>query len=222
MRNGLLLLAVVGVGASLVSACGVVPQSVARDAATLTSQVRTVRLDNKAGDVTVRGASGVRQVSVERVVHFVGSKPGLPSLRVNNGILQLDGCPAPRCDIDYVVTVPTGTTVEGKLTAGDITLSTLAKVSVESTFGDINADGISGDVRVQSQNGTVNVALAKPANVQATLVNGDVTVSVPAGRYRVDAQTTRGDRNVSLSNDSAAAYHVDVRTTNGDVTVKQF
>lgn len=221
MRNGLLLLAVVGVGAGLASACGVLPQTTARDEAKLSQQVSNVRLDNKSGDVTIRGADGVRQVTVERTIRYVGGKPSLQSVRVDNGTLRLDGCAAPRCDVDYVVTVPTGTVIEGRMTAGEITLSRLGKVDVETTSGDIRADGISGDVRIQTQNGTVNVALAKPGNVQTKATNGDVSVSVPAGRYRVTAETTRGDRNVSVNSDPAGTHQLDVRTTNGDVTVKQ-
>jgi DUF4097 and DUF4098 domain-containing protein YvlB len=58
----------------------------------------------------------------------------------------------------------------------------------------IRLEDVSGDVRLQNENGGVEVMLRSPGNVQIDSRNGDVQVSVPdkAG-FRVDARTRDGE-----------------------------
>jgi DUF4097 and DUF4098 domain-containing protein YvlB len=58
----------------------------------------------------------------------------------------------------------------------------------------IRLDDVSGDVRLQNENGGVEISLRTPGNVQIDSRNGDVQVSVPdkAG-FRVDARTRDGE-----------------------------
>jgi DUF4097 and DUF4098 domain-containing protein YvlB len=58
----------------------------------------------------------------------------------------------------------------------------------------IRLDGVSGDVRLQNDNGTVELVMKTLGNVQIDNRNGDVQVSVPdkAG-FRLDARTRGGE-----------------------------
>ena len=58
----------------------------------------------------------------------------------------------------------------------------------------IRLDGVSGDVRLQDDNGTVEVVMRALGNVQIDNRNGDVQISVPdkAG-FRLDARTRDGE-----------------------------
>jgi len=58
----------------------------------------------------------------------------------------------------------------------------------------IRLDGVSGDVRLQDDNGTVELVMRTLGNVQVDNRNGDVQISIPdrAG-FRVDARTRGGE-----------------------------
>jgi DUF4097 and DUF4098 domain-containing protein YvlB len=70
--------------------------------------------------------------------------------------------------------------------AGPVRLTTRSK--------NIRLDGVSGDVRLQDDNGTVEVVMHQLGNVQIDNRNGDVQLSLPdkAG-FRVDARTRGGE-----------------------------
>jgi hypothetical protein len=69
---------------------------------------------------------------------------------------------------------------------GPLRLTTRAK--------DINLDGISGDARVQNENGGVDIQLAAPGNVQIDNRQGDIKVGIPGkAGFRVDARVRGGE-----------------------------
>ncbi|MGI5170182.1 hypothetical protein ACQEU3_38100 [Spirillospora sp. CA-253888] len=70
---------------------------------------------------------------------------------------------------------------------------------------------------MQTSNGAIRLAPAAAQNVRARTSNGQITVTVPAGRYRISARAENGDRNISVPNDPSAAHLLDLTTGNGDI-----
>jgi hypothetical protein len=74
------------------------------------------------------------------------------------------------------------------------------RVTLRAETGDLTVHGLAGDLA-------------------AVTGAGDVTVRLAGGPYRVDAQTSAGDRIVEVPNDTAATLSVTARTGAGDVRV---
>lgn len=77
-----------------------------------------------------------------------------------------------------------------ELHAEDVT----GPVHLATRSKNIRLDGVSGDVRLQDDNGTVELVMKTLGNVQVDNRNGDVQISVPdkAG-FRIDARTRGGE-----------------------------
>ena len=59
---------------------------------------------------------------------------------------------------------------------------------------DIALEGLSGDLRLEDQNGTVSVGLHKPGNIQIDNRKGDVQVTIPPNTaVKVEARTREGE-----------------------------
>jgi DUF4097 and DUF4098 domain-containing protein YvlB len=59
---------------------------------------------------------------------------------------------------------------------------------------DISLEGLSGDLRLEDENGTVEVGLHKPGNIQIDNRKGDVRVSLPPNTaMKVEARTREGE-----------------------------
>ena len=76
--------------------------------------------------------------------------------------------------------------LRGEQLTGPVHLTTRSK--------NIRLDGVSGDVRLQNDNGAIEVAMHTVGNVQIDNRNGDIQLSLPdkAG-FRVDARTREGE-----------------------------
>ena len=148
----------------------------------------SARAQHVKGDLTIQGH--VSEVSVEDVdgaVRLSGEfQESVRLVRVSKGVTfhtsrtdmvfsRLDG----RLDLD------TGDLRADSL-AGPMRLITRSK--------DISLEGLSGDLRLENENGTVSVSLRKPGNIQIDNRKGDVQVSVPPSvAVKVDARTRNGD-----------------------------
>ena len=59
---------------------------------------------------------------------------------------------------------------------------------------DIRLDGLSGDLRLQDNNGTVEVGLHNPGNIQIENRKGDVQVTIPPNTaIRIEARSRGGE-----------------------------
>lgn len=138
-----------------------------------------VHIDGKLNEVTVTDIKGSVQldgefqesIKLERIaktVTFKSSRTDLELTRIA-GSLDLDSDELHAEDV-----------------TGPLHLTTRSK--------NIRLDGVSGDVRLQNDNGTVEVVMHVLGNVQIDNRNGDVQLSVPdkAG-FRLDARTRGGE-----------------------------
>ncbi|MEK8226823.1 hypothetical protein NKG05_13160 [Oerskovia sp. M15] len=96
------------------------------------------------------------------------------------------------------------------------------KVTVRTSNGEITGTGLGaprGRRRVVQRRDRPDAH--RPQDVRATTDNGAVRLTVPAGSYRVSAETDNGSTDVSVRDDPDGEFHLDVSTSNGRVAVSQ-
>ena len=156
--------------------------------ATLNLERSSARAQHVKGDITVQGrANEVSFEDVDGAVHLSGEfQESVRLVRVAKGVTfrssrtdmefsRLDG----RLDLD------SGALRAASLT-GPMRLTTRSK--------DISLEGLSGDLHLENDNGTVSVGLHKPGNIQIDNRKGDTQVSIPPNTpVKVEARTREGD-----------------------------
>ena len=138
-----------------------------------------VRVEGRLSEVSVTDVKGTVQldgefsesVKLARIAKAVGFK----SSRTDMAFSKIDG------DLDL-----DSDDLHAQQITGPVRLTTRSK--------NIRLDGVSGDVRLQDNNGGVEVNLRTMGNVQIDNRNGDVQVGIPdkAG-FRIDARTREGE-----------------------------
>lgn len=210
--------AVMAVGAS---GCGYLNDHHVENDATITEQVRTLHIDNPAGQVVIHAGDAAGGVVVHRDIDYHTDHPPTPGQVVTAGVLILtSGCGD--CGIAYDVTVPPSLAVTVIDGAGEVTVAGVAgAVDVTASAGHVEGKDLrSPSVHVEDSAGAVNLTFAAPPDdVVAHSNAGEVTVAVPGGTYAVDASTKAGARTVDVANDASAARHLKVSSNAGAVMV---
>lgn len=156
--------------------------------AVLNLEGSSARVQHLKGDFTVQGRS--KEVSVEEVdgaVHLNGEfHESVRLVRVSKGVTFHSS----RTDMEF-------SRLDGRLDldSGDLRADSLTgPTRLITRSKDIDLEGLSGDLRLENENGMVAVGLHKPGNVQITNRKGDVQVSIPPSvAVKVDAHTREGD-----------------------------
>src|SRR6201999_1994563 len=97
-----------------------------------------------------------------------------------------------RCRSSFRVTVPDNVTIEVVTSSGAVRLSGVrASVSIQTGSGNVSADGFCGFLlRAVSEAGNLRAtADCSTERLELRSRSGNVTAVVPAGRYRVDAES---------------------------------
>jgi hypothetical protein len=184
-----------------------------------------IQLDLGAADVEIDGGGGA--VEVRRVDRFAFGHPSRERRTVTAGTLTIASrCPDQvlgACRTAYRVTVPDNVPVEIRTSSGNVRMSGVrASVTVTTGSGAIAAVGFCGhSLRAVSDSGGVQ-ATAECSTEQLELRSrsGDVSAVVPAGRYRVDAQSDAGEERIhGITNADDAPFEVQALSTTGDVSV---
>ncbi|MFD7666245.1 DUF4097 domain-containing protein [Streptomyces sp. NPDC059788] len=234
--------ALAGVGVSGLGACGLLNRSTAEDDATLSANIKSVRLDSGSGSLTLRGKKSLDAVKVHRELHYQGDRPQQASHRVENGVLVLGGC-GDDCSVNYTVDVPAGLPVTGRTSAGAVDLSDVGEVRVSTSSGAIGLSRVTGPVDVRTSNGrihgrglkgegikarttngAIDLVTDTPQNVRADTSNGAITLTVPGGqrnRYRISAETDNGHKSLGVPDDPSGTHRLDLTTSNGAITLKE-
>jgi hypothetical protein len=172
----------------------------------VSAQHSDTSVDDITGNVKVnqeKGSVKIEQVSGD--VH-VGGRLNEVTLADVKGSVQLDGEFQESIKLERIAK-----TVTFKSSRTDMELSRIGgsldldsdELHAEEITGplhlttrskNIRLDGVSGDVRLQNDNGTVELVMRTLGNVQVDNRNGDVQISVPdkAG-FRLDAHTRGGE-----------------------------
>lgn len=149
--------------------------------------------------VAVRGENGSGNLELSRV--------GAVEVRAGSGDIAISMAKG-------AVTAETGS---GDITVADVT----GAVAVRAGSGNVTGRGLGAGVTADTGSGEIILALGAPGSVRASAGSGSVALSVPAGRYHVQADAESGSRNVSVTDDPGAPLLLDLHTGSGDITVAQ-
>lgn len=172
----------------------------------ISAQHSDTSVDDVTGNVKVSQEKG--SVKVEQVtgdVHLDG-RVNEVSVADIKGSVQLDGEFQESIKLERIAKTVTfkssRTDMELSRIAGSLDLDSdelhaedvTGPVHLTTRSKNVRLEGVSGDVRLQDDNGTVEVVMHVLGNVQIDNRNGDVQISVPdkAG-FRIDARTRGGE-----------------------------
>jgi DUF4097 and DUF4098 domain-containing protein YvlB len=168
-------------------------------------------LDNVAGDVAITGTSGDDiRITATKSVHTPTESQGRDALRATEiEVTERSSSVTVRAvptrgrqnlvDVDYVISVPTGT---------DLMIHTLA--------GDIQVRTVTGDVRLQATSGDITVTDVKPRDLDVTTISGDIRIE-QADTERVEVESTSGD--IDYRGKLARNGRYQLHSTSGDIRV---
>ncbi|HET9144276.1 DUF4097 family beta strand repeat-containing protein [Actinophytocola sp.] len=203
-----LVIAGLGAGLLMLGACGwAMGRNSFDDGARVDERISSIRVANDAGDVIVRAGE---TTTVHRKVHYDREQPGATH-RVEGDVLVIESCPARNCWIDYEITVPAGTRLDGVLHSGRIEAEGLAAVNLKVDSGDVTLRRVAGAVNLQADSGQVTLVDIGAA-VAVKSDSGDVTVNGAKAAVTIVAESG----NVVAGGVGGA---VDVRSSSGDLTL---
>lgn len=241
VRRNTRLAVVAGVGmtALLLSGCALLqPPKTMSDEATVDATVSEIEIDDTDGGVFVRGVEGATGITLERTIRYRGDRTFQETHSVEGDTLVLGGC-GRNCSVKYTLEVPAGLDVSGHTENGEVDLTLVNDVDVETSNGRITLDGVTGTIRAStsngrvegsglegdgidasSSNGAIDLQLEVPQDVEAHTSNGSIDLSVPDGSYRVNAETSNGRTDIAVPSDSSGEFTLDLSTSNGSITVE--
>lgn len=218
--------AAIGSGLVLLAACGWGSRNTVSDDTAVEQSFNAVRIANDSGSVKI--STGPR-ASVHRTIHYDKTRPGATH-HVEGSTLVVDSCRERNCSIDYELTVPTGTRVDGKLDSGSLEVEGVAAVNLKIDSGSATVRRVTGKVNLDSSSGGVDVSdvgdtvvvRSESGQVRIADVRAAVTVQAESGGIEVrsidgaaDLESQSGSVNVSLANPN----NVRVQADSGSVTV---
>jgi hypothetical protein len=148
----------------------------------------SARLGHVKGDVTIQGkANEVAVEDVDGAVHLNGEfQESVRLVRVSKTVSFRSS----RTEMEF-------SRLNGRLDldSGDLRADSLAgPMRLTTRSKDIALEGLSGDLRLEDSNGTVEVGLHNPGNIQIDNRKGDVRVSIPPNTpIKVEARTRQGE-----------------------------
>jgi putative adhesin len=186
-----------------------------------------VALDLGDADVVVeRGARG-RTVDVQRTERFAFGHNARTHREVSGGVFHASSrCPSTvlhACAVSFRVVVPDSVPIDVRTTSGTIRLDGYrGSARLATRSGDIAITSYCGfSLQARSERGDIsaNAACAPQLSLRAT--SGSVHVVVPAGRYRVDAETAAGRRTVrGITEATNAPFSIQAFSSAGDILVE--
>jgi len=187
-----------------------------------------VALDVDDGDVEIAGGGRRPVLGVQRTDRFAFGHDAEVQRTVAGGELRIRSrCPnaVPRaCSVRYRVVVPDNVPVTVRTAGGTVRFRGYrGSARVTTRSGDIDVAGFCGfSLQARAESGDI-VASAACAPQQLTLRStmGSVRVSVPPGRYQVEAESASGSHSVrGLDAVSDAPFSIQALSSSGDVSVE--
>ena len=187
-----------------------------------------VSLDLGDGDVVVAGSGQRAELDVERTDHYAFGHAAEVRRAISGGELRIRArCPTTlphACAVRYRLKVPDNVPVTIRTTGGAVTFSSYrgsARVSTRS--GDIDIAAFCGfSLEARAESGDIDAGAAcPPQELSLRSTSGSVHASVPAGRYRVEAESASGGRRVhGVAAVSDAPFSIQALSSSGDVLVE--
>jgi len=194
----------------------------------VTGAVSRVTLDLGGANTVVLGGGSGRAVQVRRTDRFSFGRHADARRAVSDGELRLRSrCPATvlaSCSASYRVRVPDNVPVTVRTSSGNVRFSAYrGSASINTTTGNIAVGGYCGFLlQARAESGDVRASTScSPERLVLRSSSGDVEAIVPAGRYRIDADTDTGSRRVEgLTAADDAPFQIQALSTRGDVDVE--
>ncbi len=192
----------------------------------LPASLRGIELHVQSGDVAIVGGSQTG-VSISRDDRSVfGHRPS-ERRSLHNGILQISsGCPqmvVGSCSANYRIDVPNDVPISIRAERGNIRLDGYrGSADIATDTGAIDVEGYCGFVLgAASASGNVTVTSAcSPERLALRSDSGDVSATVPAGNYRIQAASNGGGTSVNgLVDDDGAPWAIQALSNTGNVSV---
>ncbi len=185
-----------------------------------------MRLDVGDADVEING--GATAIDVRQVDSFAFGQASNETHTVENGTLSIvSRCPDQvlgSCNASFHIALPDNVPLDIETSSGTIRLTGVrSSVRLSSGSGDITAAGFCGfSFSATSDSGAVRVRSQCSADrLEARSRSGDVTVTVPAGRYAVDTHSDTGDVHLrGLDPVEESGFQIQAQSGTGDVTVE--
>ncbi|MBB1155888.1 MULTISPECIES: DUF4097 family beta strand repeat-containing protein [Amycolatopsis] len=211
-------IAVIGVGVAIGFGGWGFGSTVSRDA-TLTQEIRGVKLENGSGDVRIRTAAGAARVHQTLRYHFSG-EPG-DAYRVEGDQLVIVDC-GRNCTADMELIVPAGIPVTGSSDSGTLDFAGVGSVDVTADSGQARMQDVAGPVKLRMDSGSTELHNVGEVQVhsQSGRIEGDGLrgpVDVSAGSGRIELTLTQPS-NVKAQADSGRVEVSVPRTGSYQVT----
>jgi DUF4097 and DUF4098 domain-containing protein YvlB len=156
--------------------------------AMLNLEQSAARAEHVKGDITIQGrANEVDLEDVDGAAHLNGEfQESVRLVRVSKTV----SFHSSRTDMEFAA-------LDGRLDldSGDLRADSLhGPMRLTTRSKDISLEGLSGDLRLEDENGSVDVGLRQPGNIQIDNRKGDVQISIPPNTsMKVEARTREGD-----------------------------
>jgi DUF4097 and DUF4098 domain-containing protein YvlB len=193
----------------------------------VTGNVARVEIAVHSGSAEITDAGG-SAVEVRRTDRFGFGRPSHERRSIRNGVLRVSSsCPrlvVGTCSSDYRVAVPENVPVVVRSTEGDVRIDSFrGSADVQTGSGDVFVDGFCGfALAIKTGSGDARAtATCSPQSLNLRSSSGDLTATVPAGGYRIEADSNGGRTSVSgIQRNPGAPYEVQALSNSGDVTVR--
>jgi hypothetical protein len=191
------------------------------------AEVQRIEVDVGSGNVEIVGG-GLDEVDVQRTDRFAFDREPSEWRTQENGVGRIvSRCPSlvlGTCASDYRLTISDNVPIDVRVDRGTIDLrSYRGSATLETGSGSVTVSGFCGFVlEATTKQGNIDAATAcSPERLELRSDTGDVTASVPPGRYRVNAAATAGNVAVSgIQDDDAAPWEILALSNAGDVKVE--
>jgi hypothetical protein len=186
-----------------------------------------VTLDLAEADADIVGGA-VGGVGVRRTDRFAFGHRAVASRAVSGGVLRISSrCPESvmgTCSARYRLTVPDNVPVTIRTGSGNVSISRFrGSARIDTTAGDIAVGAFCGfALQARAETGDVRAEAACPLDrMELRSASGNVNVTVPPGRYRVDADSDSGRRAVrGLRSADDAPFQIQALSSSGNVDVE--
>jgi hypothetical protein len=193
----------------------------------VTGALQSLAFDLGAGDITIVGGGKRDEVEVRRTEHYAFGRVPRTTKATAAGVFKVTSrCPTSmlaRCSVSYRVVVPDNVALDIRTTSGTVTLRGYrGTAKVASTSGAIRIGGYCGNaLDARSGSGAIALdAICAPPQTTLRTGSGNLTASLLAGRYDIDAESSSGDERVrGVIDDDDSPYTVQALSTSGDVSV---
>ncbi|MEA2351805.1 MAG: hypothetical protein QOJ14_219 [Thermoleophilaceae bacterium] len=193
----------------------------------VTGPLTRIEVNVHSGSVEITDAGG-SAAEVRRTDRFAFDRPSHERRSLESGVLRLSSrCPrlvVGSCTSDYRVAVPENVPVVIRSSGGDVRIAAFrGSADVQTGSGNVFVDGFCGfALSVKTGSGSAHAtATCSPQTLNLRSSTGDLDATVPAGGYRIEADSNNGSTEVSgVQRNPGAPYEIQALSDAGDVTVR--